>query len=666
MATSTPPVLTDPLDLVVSRLAARGVVRRSGTGHTARCPAHDDRDPSLSVRPGERRAVVVRCFRGCEPEAILRALGFADDEVRAILSAGPDGRVSAGAGSYRPQRSGPAGLTVAELARSKGLPERELRDFGLRDAIGRRAVEIPYRDADGRQILCRTRTPSKTLQPSGVSLVPYGLDRLAEWRADDERLIVEGESDCWTGWHHGRAVLGLPGANSASSLELAHVEGATRLYVIQEPDAGGPTFYTGIRSRLTALGWEGEVYASGLTLGDRRIKDLSALHLAVGGDREAFTAALDAAIGSAVLVDPEAEQPTVWADDDTSSWPASARSRVAELEARIAILERGGGAVVACDGGAGCSSSQALREQIAEYKAADELVKHGPFSPDGAQVIKHLVMVASATRTNGKEKLALERSEIARLALGATGTTGEKAVSRALQAYKAYQDDPEVRATLPYRLEWRPGGRKTHIDLVPLTPDTPRSTTEVYLGLARLRRDRTATVRVLDRDDSCQRCHSAEGVESRSTRRCLNESCGHTWHTRPVILGRSETGPQSPSELFTSITGPLPGQSVPASTTTYAGQSVPETPSGPVSLVSYEDAVAAKGPSYYGEAPPEEPQEPPAPTPLPVTPRSKPWRCHCGCMERYPSDPAPGEHWRCDGCGVHGVERLSFAVGEAG
>lgn len=44
-----------------------------GTYGTAKCPAHDDRSPSLSVADAEGR-VLVRCHAGCEQGAILDAL----------------------------------------------------------------------------------------------------------------------------------------------------------------------------------------------------------------------------------------------------------------------------------------------------------------------------------------------------------------------------------------------------------------------------------------------------------------------------------------------------------------------------------------------------------------------------------------------------------------
>src|SRR4051812_45065024 len=49
-------------------------VRRSGAGYAAKCPAHDDSEPSLSITPGrDIEGVVMRCHRGCELADILKA-----------------------------------------------------------------------------------------------------------------------------------------------------------------------------------------------------------------------------------------------------------------------------------------------------------------------------------------------------------------------------------------------------------------------------------------------------------------------------------------------------------------------------------------------------------------------------------------------------------------
>lgn len=58
--------------LVIDALAANGS-RRSG--HDWLCPAHDDRHPSLTVKPGDKGALIY-CHSGCEREEITRALGL--------------------------------------------------------------------------------------------------------------------------------------------------------------------------------------------------------------------------------------------------------------------------------------------------------------------------------------------------------------------------------------------------------------------------------------------------------------------------------------------------------------------------------------------------------------------------------------------------------------
>jgi hypothetical protein len=50
-------------------------VHRSATGWLARCPAHADNNPSLSVRESNGR-ILLKCFAGCPIEAICEAAGI--------------------------------------------------------------------------------------------------------------------------------------------------------------------------------------------------------------------------------------------------------------------------------------------------------------------------------------------------------------------------------------------------------------------------------------------------------------------------------------------------------------------------------------------------------------------------------------------------------------
>ena len=48
--------------------------RKAGGTWMARCPVHDDRDPSLSLRDADDGKVLVRCHAGCPQEAVVATL----------------------------------------------------------------------------------------------------------------------------------------------------------------------------------------------------------------------------------------------------------------------------------------------------------------------------------------------------------------------------------------------------------------------------------------------------------------------------------------------------------------------------------------------------------------------------------------------------------------
>jgi hypothetical protein len=48
--------------------------RKAGGAWMTRCPAHDDRKPSLSIRDGDDGRVLARCHAGCEQERVIAAL----------------------------------------------------------------------------------------------------------------------------------------------------------------------------------------------------------------------------------------------------------------------------------------------------------------------------------------------------------------------------------------------------------------------------------------------------------------------------------------------------------------------------------------------------------------------------------------------------------------
>jgi putative DNA primase/helicase len=65
--------MTNPIDLLLSRLDRP---RKSGKGYTCRCPAHEDRSPSLSVSEGTDGRVLIHCFGGCRADDVIAAVGL--------------------------------------------------------------------------------------------------------------------------------------------------------------------------------------------------------------------------------------------------------------------------------------------------------------------------------------------------------------------------------------------------------------------------------------------------------------------------------------------------------------------------------------------------------------------------------------------------------------
>ena len=62
-----------PAEQFISRL---GKVKGRNGSWTARCPAHNDKGPSLAVRETDDGRVLVHCFAGCETASVLGSVGL--------------------------------------------------------------------------------------------------------------------------------------------------------------------------------------------------------------------------------------------------------------------------------------------------------------------------------------------------------------------------------------------------------------------------------------------------------------------------------------------------------------------------------------------------------------------------------------------------------------
>jgi hypothetical protein len=261
-----------PIDFVLSRLKN---VKRSGDGYQASCPCHNDQSPSLSISEGSDGRVLLKCFAGCAVDDIVRAIGLTLADLFVKKN---------------------SVITVANLAADKGIPEAFLRSLGLVDRED--GVVIPYMLPNGsiatrKRLRTALRAKNGSLWLFGKGKpVPYGLDRLEQARRAGFVVLVEGESDCWTLWHHGFPALGIPGADMTGKLEQGHLSGIAKAVVVHEPGKGGDTFTRGLAKRFRVIGFKG--HAAAIGCGD--FKDPNDLHRANPDNfKSAFQTILDAA-----------------------------------------------------------------------------------------------------------------------------------------------------------------------------------------------------------------------------------------------------------------------------------------------------------------------------------------------------------------------------------
>ena len=226
---------------LISRLKG---VRKNGQGWTALCPAHDDKQNSLSIHHDGNKWLL-KCHAGCSTENITGAVGLTMADLFDNKPGGGSGNVNPS--SNRATAQPLPGLTLQDYADAKRLPVDFLRSCGLSEFTyeGRPAVRIPYLGETGEALAVRFRIAmdgDRFRWKSGSKPQLYGLNRIEEARKAGHVVLVEGESDVHTLWFHGIPALGVPGAaNWREDRDAKHLDGIDRIYVVIEPDRGGDT-----------------------------------------------------------------------------------------------------------------------------------------------------------------------------------------------------------------------------------------------------------------------------------------------------------------------------------------------------------------------------------------------------------------------------------------
>lgn len=313
-----------------------GVSPSPGGGWTALCPAHGDRNASLSIGRGADGRWLVHCHAGCAAEDVAAAAGL---RMRDLM---PDG--GRGAGRRRPSGRGDHGAAErAALAPRPSAPQtsaprarertRKVCEYVYEDEGGtpRVKVERLVGEESGRKSFRQFRADASA--PGGwasgltdpatgraVARWPFRLPRLAEAaEAGSPVVVVEGEKDVLTAESMGLAAT----CNSGGAGKWADgwpadwarwFEGAPLVVVVADDDPAakadprtgaerphlkGQRHAWDVRRKLLAAGYAGKVRLMVMPQveGAGRVKDLTdwaEARRAAGlpADRAAFVEAL--------------------------------------------------------------------------------------------------------------------------------------------------------------------------------------------------------------------------------------------------------------------------------------------------------------------------------------------------------------------------------------
>jgi 5S rRNA maturation endonuclease (ribonuclease M5) len=341
-------------------------VRENGNGWKAKCPAHDDSTPSLSVTGKTSGEVLLSCFAGCDAEAVLDAAGlsFAD-----LYPDRGDGAATPAQPPRKERSRKPKGIGADDvngwcntlldgekgahrrareyLVEKRGIAPELLRSrrVGLRHDKGIWWIVFPLAVESGRVTLRKERgfdpgaldwkrddggKPFMRTKGGGSCLVVMGNDE------DARLLLCEGETDAFAARSNGfNAAFGSAGAGTfkrewAERIARLNVESVTVCY--DGDDAGRK----GAQKAADLLVSEGVHVTVAVLLDEADVNDVLTEE---GPER------LREIIADATPYDDAPEPPPAPAESETGGWQPFP---VEALPGPAADYVRAGAAAVGC------------------------------------------------------------------------------------------------------------------------------------------------------------------------------------------------------------------------------------------------------------------------------------------------------------------------------
>lgn len=194
-------------------------VKASGGQYSARCPAHEDKNPSLHVGWSDHAGVLVHCFSGCSPGSVLAALGLTFKDVRpkgalARKKAAFDRRATELEALMCARRLQAEPGLLAMLRQERGWARPALEKLGV--GYDGQRLTLPVFDKDGKLhdvLRYWPWTKRKMIAGEGRTRQPWPSPESVE-AADHCLWVVEGEGTAISMASLGLKVVALPGAIS--------------------------------------------------------------------------------------------------------------------------------------------------------------------------------------------------------------------------------------------------------------------------------------------------------------------------------------------------------------------------------------------------------------------------------------------------------------------
>ena len=205
--------------------------RKRGASYVCRCPAHEDKKPSLSVSVARNGRILINCHAGCSFESVTSALGVSAAEL-------------APRGTTKPSRGRPRKFTI-------------VAEYDYRDVTGKLLFQVCRMEPKD----FRPRRPDPTALDGwvwnlkGVRQIPYRLPELiAAAKAGETIFIAEGEKDVESLVRQGFAATCNAGGAGKWRAEFGeYFDGAKLVVLIADKDAPGRAHAGAVATMLKPL-----------------------------------------------------------------------------------------------------------------------------------------------------------------------------------------------------------------------------------------------------------------------------------------------------------------------------------------------------------------------------------------------------------------------------